>query len=133
MVVVDTSIAFKWFDADEVGADRARDILRQHLSGRQRIWVPDLLGYELANAWSTKSRLTAKWVEENLKMLQKLKLHYLSLDFDLLENAAKLAKKYEVTVYDALYVVLAEEKRCKLVTADKRFAKKINSPDIELI
>ncbi len=43
----------------------------------------------------------------------------------LLKEAAKLATKYEITIYDALYVAAAEKHKTKLATLDKKLAKKL--------
>jgi predicted nucleic acid-binding protein len=36
------------------------------------------------------------------------------------DNALRLAVRYELAVYDSLYLVLAQELNCSLITADKK-------------
>ncbi|MDP3758645.1 MAG: hypothetical protein Q8Q86_02905, partial [Candidatus Daviesbacteria bacterium] len=57
MIIIDSSVVFKWFDETETDGEQALRILRSHLSKSDNIIVPDLILYELANAWSTKSAL----------------------------------------------------------------------------
>lgn len=133
MIVIDSSVVFKWFDETEVGSEQALQILRSHLSKSNNIVVPDLILYELANAWSTKSVLKFEEIIDNLGLLKKYSLKIIYIDFNFLKEAVLMSTKYSVSVYDAIYAVLAKDKRCSLVTADEKFVKKINLPFIKLL
>lgn len=133
MIVVDSSVAFKWFDETEESSVQALQVLHNHLSKSNDIFVPDLILYELANAWSTKSALKFEEIIDNLKLLKKYSLKIKEVDFNILEKAISISKKYQVTVYDAVYAVLAQEKNCILITADGKFVKKINLPFVKLL
>lgn len=134
MVVIDTSVTFKWFETEqEELIERAFAILRDHLAGNNVIVVPELILYELANSWSTKSRLTANSIKIYLKDLEKYQLQLEQISFPLLKKAVDFSKKYNVTVYDASYAILAKEKRCNLVTADERFVKIVNLPYVKFL
>lgn len=133
MVIVDASIVYKWFAENEEDSSLALNILQKHINGREKIAVPDLILYELANAWVTKTAIPSARVKTNLKDLQDAGLELENVTFDLAAKAVNFAKKYNASVYDAIYVVLAKEKRCNLVTADKKFAEKINLPYVKLL
>lgn len=131
MIVIDSSVIFKWFDANEDFHLQAKGYLRQHLSRENEILIPDLLLYEITNAWTTKSKLDEKDVKDNLARLEKYSLKIIPINFELLKKAAWLSKKYQVSVYDAIYAIMAEEKKCNLITADDKFANKINLPFVK--
>jgi predicted nucleic acid-binding protein len=133
MIIVDTSVAFKWFSIEEGNRTQAVRILDAHLSGKEPIVVPDLFFYELANAWATKTALPPEQIHEYLASLQSFELKVSHLTIPLLTQAADLAKRYQVSVYDASYAVLAKEKGCLLITADERFARQIQLPYVTLL
>ncbi len=133
MVVIDASVGHKWFNKEESDVDKALKILEAHLVGQNSIVVPDIILYELANVWSTMTSLATEETIDNLKQFKKYNLKIISIDFVLLKKAVNLSKKYQVTVYDATYAVLAKEKKCDLITADKKFVAKINLSFVKLL
>lgn len=133
MIVIDSSVVFKWFDETEEGSAQALQILHDHLSKNNDIFVPGLILYEVTNAWSTKSVLKFEEIIGNLKLLKKYSLKIKEVDFNILEKAISISKKYKVSVYDAVYAVLAKEKKCLLITADKKFAEKVNFSFVKLL
>ncbi|MBI2017971.1 type II toxin-antitoxin system VapC family toxin [Candidatus Daviesbacteria bacterium] len=134
MVVIDASLAFKWFEIEqEEFIEQALEILQDHLLGNNIIVAPDLILYELSNSWSTKSRLTAKEIKIYLKDLEKYQLKLEPVNLDMLKRAVDFSKKYGISVYDAVYVILAKQKRCKLITADQKLAAKVNLSFVKLL
>ncbi len=133
MVILDTAVVYKWFAKNEGDSLLALNILQKHVNGQEKIIVPELILYELANAWVTKKAIPSAIIKTNLKDLQEAGLGIESSTFDLIAKAVAFAKKYNVTVYDSIYAVLAKEKGCKLITADKKFAEKINLPYVKLL
>lgn len=132
MIVIDSSVVFKWFSTDkEPNVDSAIQLLEAHRSKREIIIVPDLIVYEVANAWVTKSELTESRIKLHIQDLEAAKLQFISLDFNLVQKTVKFSKKYRVSVYDAIYAILASEKGCDLITADIKFAEKVNLPFIK--
>lgn len=128
MIVIDSSVAFKWFSTDrEEDVAKARKLLGDHINNQETIIVPDLIIYELANAWATKSALTEERIQIHLNDLKDIKLSLQSFNFVLIQKAIEFSKKYHVSVYDSLYAVLAQMKGCKLITADNKFTDKIDS------
>lgn len=126
MIIIDSSVVFKWFDKGEIDSKKALELLHPHLINKNSISVPELILYELANSWSTKSKLSIREVLDNIKLLKKYNLKVNPVNFQLLYKASKFSKKYKVSVYDAIYAVLAKEKKCELITADNKFADKVN-------
>lgn len=126
MVVLDTSVTFKWFEEKEKGHTEATEILGQHNLGKEKIIAPDLLLYEMTNAWSTKSYNTISQVIRNLKLLDKWKLGFIKLEITDFKKAAEYSKKYKISVYDASYIALAQKKKCDFITADQKLVEKVN-------
>lgn len=131
MVVIDTSVAFKWTDENEQFRDQALRILRDHIQNKVKITVPQLFYYELANAWATKTKLTIPIIERNLERLKKAGLETEPPNVDSIAKAVEFSKKYKVSVYDASYAVLAQEKKCDLITADTKFVDQVNLPFVK--
>lgn len=131
MVIIDTSVVFKWFDKKESLRSQARELLKQHLTKQEEIVVPDLLLYEITNAWATKSNLPIDRIQKNLDLLEKYNLEFVNPNFDLVKRAGKFAVEHKVTVYDAIYAVLASEKKCRLITVDEKFIKKTEQDYIQ--
>lgn len=105
-------------------------IVRLTFHNRQFTDLTDKL-YNYTIAWATKSKLDIEKVLANLSLLRKYSLQTIAIDFKLMESAAKFAKNYQISSYDATYAVLAKQKKCQLVTADKKFLKLVNLPYIK--
>lgn len=133
MVVIDTSVVFKWFADTEEKREEAKKFLVGHLNKTEPIIVPDLLLYEITNAWATKTALTQEDVLENLTLLKKYALNIAPVTFSLVTKAAKLSKTYSISVYDAIYIALAQEKGIRIVTADEKLVRKVPLPFIDLL
>lgn len=133
MLIIDASVAFKWFDKNEENFEEAKKILKEHLLGKEEISVPDLFFYELTNAWVTKSALKANEIKKNLEKIKEYSLTIIPVNYVTLEKTINFAKKYAVSVYDAMYAMIALERKCTLVTADDRFVKQTNQKYITKI
>lgn len=128
MVVVDTSVAYKWFSPDK------EELLSEALAllkNSDALIAPDLIIYELANSWATKTKLKISQIKIFLKDLEETEIKIEPVSFELVRKAIDFSKKYYVSVYDASYAVLAEEKGCDLFTADSKFVKKVNLPFVK--
>lgn len=133
MVIVDASVAFKWFSQNEENSDQALKILSSHQNKQNIILAPDLLFYELANAWATKTSLAIKGIKTFLKDLQNINLKIEAINFELLNQAVVLSKKYKISLYDAVYITLAKRKKCLFITSDQKLVSKTNLPFVKLL
>lgn len=131
MVVVDASVVYKWFNIEEEKVDQALQILESHLKKQKKVVVPDIILYELANVWSTKTALTAEEAIINLRQLKEHALDIVPVDFILLEEAIKICKKYQISVYDAYYIMLAKKNKCQFITADLKLVSQVSLPFVK--
>ncbi|HEX9669609.1 MAG TPA: type II toxin-antitoxin system VapC family toxin [Thermoanaerobaculia bacterium] len=117
--VLDTSVVAKWFFKEE-GTDRAEALLMDSLEGNTRIEIPSLLFYELANVVWT--RQTESFGDQQARMVwaELTSFPLRVTDWSaLLPDALTFAIRHEVTVYDAVFVVLARQLGGDLITADR--------------
>lgn len=132
MIVVDASVVVKWFQ-EEKDSDKARLLQHDHISGENSIIIPRLLYYELANTFTTKSRLPNKNIQDNFQALFQMKLHiYEEQEMDVIETTL-LAKNKNTSFYVMLYAVIAKNKKCDMVTADERFVRRTKFPHVKLL
>lgn len=132
MVVVDTSVAYKWFSPEkEEFLPQALGLLKTHLQGQESIIAPDLIVYELANAWATKTKLATDQIQIFLRDFKKIRIRVEPTILELIGQAVDFSRQHQVSVYDASYAVLAREKKCSFFTADSKFVKRINLPFVK--
>lgn len=131
MIVIDASVAFKWFDKREEFRDKSLLILHNHLDNSNKIVVPSLLYLEVANALVTKTNTKTETVKEDLDKLNNSNLQIHSFTKQEYIEAAVLSRKHGTTVYDMLYAVIAKKLRTVLITADQSFIKKTKFPFVK--
>ena len=124
MIVLDASVVIKWFQEEE-NSDQAVSIQKQHSAGENTIIVPDLLFYEVANVLRYKKEVTQETITNVLDFLHKAELRSFALSPIELREVIIFARMYDITVYDALYVVLAQQLKCSFVTADRNLQQKL--------
>lgn len=116
-VVVDASVAVKWFVPEELSAEA-----RQLLTPEYELLAPDLLWAELGNTLWKKHRrreLDSRTAMGLLRDFSRIPIEFHSAG-RWADTALALALRHGVTVYDALYLALAAGNRTTLVTADRR-------------
>lgn|SRR3989344_6203828 len=133
MVIIDSSVAFKWLTPEEPQQEEAFLYLEKHLNKTNPILVPSLIFYELTNAWACKGHLTIKNVKDNIGRVKEYNLKVAEIDFAILKKAAELAKEYKISAYDAIYIALAQKKKCNFVTADQKLVSKVNLPFVKTL
>ncbi len=125
--VVDASVGVKLVlnEADSVLAHDLFLILDSNPAAV--FWVPDLFYAECGNIlWKSHRRgvLQAGAAEAHLKLIRGLKLQAIP-SVSLVETALEIALRFEVTVYDAVYVAASSRVQQPLITADDKLARKL--------
>jgi predicted nucleic acid-binding protein len=120
-VVVDSSVAVKWFVSEgESGVAEARALLDGHLRGVRLLCAPSHLVLEVLNALRFRG-LDERDLERAGGLILDARLELTPVE-TLASRAAVLAATHSLTVYDAAFVALAESLGCDLLTADRRLA-----------
>ena len=120
--VIDAGVAVKWF-IPEVDSAQAHQLLECYLQGVDSPVAPDLLIAECGNVFWRRCRqgdITPDEATESLADLLTLQVPLVPAT-SLVQSALSLALQRQRTGYDALYLVLAQERNCDLITADERF------------
>jgi predicted nucleic acid-binding protein len=115
-LVVDASVALKWFVAED-GSDVAVALL-----DGEALIAPDLVLAEVCNAaWKSLRRgeIDHAQFDEVATDLTQVFQRLVTLD-RLVRPAAALARDLDHPIYDCFYLALAEAEDAPLVTADRR-------------
>lgn len=126
--VIDASVVIKWFVHEE-GEQEALSLLKKHRENEILLVVPELIFLETINVLRYKSN-DEEFLSEVNKTLWESEFHVEKLNSYLLEKASIIALQNNLSVYDALYVAIAQISGAELITADKDFKK---LPNVRLL
>ena len=125
-IVIDANVAIKWV-LKEPGREEAVSLLDAYEAGTVDLIAPQLLMAEVASALSKRCRRgdmaparakqAFRLLEDRSPMLIDNPAH--------LSLALSMSLTHQISLWDALYLALAVERRCDLVTADRRFQRSI--------
>ena len=133
--VVDPSVALAWVLPDETSV-RA-DAVRKAMEAGAEAWIASHWWLEMANGLliaERRGRISPEGCAEALSLV-------FALPFEEDEETAEqlprrtlsLARKHDLTIYDAAYLELAQRRRATLATFDDRLAKAAGKEKIALI
>jgi predicted nucleic acid-binding protein len=122
--VIDASVGFKCAVPEDLSrkALRLRDDFRR---GTDELLAPDLFSVEVANSLVMAAR-AGRIPESDLPIFHADMMGNLPIihpSMSLLPRAYEISSQSRASVYDALYVALAEREECDLVTADEKLIK----------
>ena len=116
--VLDTSVVVKWFFAEE-GTERAELFLRELEEEAARAIVPFSLYYEFCNVLWVKRRKGLDEAKASAIWQELIRLPLEVVDgTGLLPQALAFSFRHEISPYDAVFVVLAQDQECDFITAD---------------
>lgn len=121
-VVVDSSVALKWY-LEEEGADAARQVLLE-----ENLAAPEFLLVECANVFATKARqgrIGVLGASQGMAELNGRLSIRLYPDRAYAEYAHALAIELGHSAHDCLYLAVALQEGMILITADDRFEEKV--------
>lgn len=125
--LLDSSVVLKWFRRDEVWRDVALQLRQAYIEGRMLIYVPDLLTYEIANVLRYKPDLSQGQVQAALNSLYDMQIRIVNGSREMIKEATHLAYLYDVTVYDAAFMAIAEYLNVPFITADDKLSQKLRN------
>ena len=126
MIVVDASVAIKWFVTGEPLVDEAAQVLDQIGRDPTRYGVPDLFMNELLAVLCRLPGSQPAKVQEVLSLVEALGMARVGNGHELLALAADFAGRWRLSGYDAVYVALAALSDGVWLTADARAARRVS-------
>ncbi len=131
-LVLDASVIVKWYFEEEGSeqSNKIKELYRNHIID---IIVPDLLYFEFINAVRFNKDLTNREKNRIVKNLFNINLETIALGGSDFVDALNYAEKYDTTIYDTAYYILAMKLNCKYITADQDFYHKIQDKYVDLI
>jgi predicted nucleic acid-binding protein len=134
--VIDASVAAKWLFR-EPDSDKARDLLERVNKGQMSLIAPELLPAEIGSMlWK---RVLREGVNLNDATAQYARFKRVRLGLvgitRLVDSALLLALRQRHPIYDCLYLALALEAGCDLITADEKMHRAFspNFPQVRLL
>ena len=121
--VIDASVAVKWLSEEE-GTDAALRLRDAHVEGTTTLSAPDLLLYELANAFRYKPDFDEEKVSSAMADVLDLEIDLISPTRELIDKTVEDAYLYEISIYDSCYLALGELMGIIVYTSDKKFYEK---------
>ena len=119
--VIDASIVLKWIPAGgELGVEFADEIYQKIKDGVISVSAPSFLLVEVTNVLLRKKNFSKSEVGEFLEKIQNCGISF--LDFSYLKTGAlvNLTAERGVSAYDGIYLLLAVEMECKLISDDAK-------------
>jgi predicted nucleic acid-binding protein len=135
--VLDASVAISWCFPGDPTEDTpySRQILTQ-LEVQDAI-VPGVWPFEIANgifvSFAVRKRITEEQIGEYLERLRALPIRVEQQDIWANVGLEMLARKWNLTAYDAAYLDLAMRKRIPLATADLKLRAAAASERLEVV
>lgn len=124
MSVLDTSVVLKWF-VDETDSEKAIRLREEYFANKKEIVVPDFLLLEVANVLRYHPNFETEDIIITLETLFDMAIDIVTPTSQLLRHTVFLAKKLDITCYDAIYVALAQDLEISLITADEKLYSKV--------
>jgi predicted nucleic acid-binding protein len=129
--VVDACVAAQWVlpSAGEGLLEQANHLIARHVKRELHLLAPDLIEVEIGNVlWKAmrRKRISPASAENSLRRFTELGIQVIPTS-DLLGTALQIAKDFDRSFYDSLYVALALATQTELVTANERLVNSLGS------
>lgn len=120
-IVIDASIVIDWFTSE--GNVQSEEILRQIKKDKIEVFAPSFILVEVLNILLKKKGIPENITSKVLDELRKIGINFKSFLITDTPSLKEVCYKYNITSYDGLYIYLAKQQKCKLLTADKELLK----------
>ena len=124
--VLDSSVGFKWLVTEPL-SDKAELLRQDYQNGIHELVSPDVFPVEVTHALTRAERQGRITSVEGAKLYMDLmtSLPRLCPYLSFLPRAYEISSQMRVGVYDCLYVAVAEQEKCDLITADDKMIKNL--------
>jgi predicted nucleic acid-binding protein len=127
-MILDSSVGLKWLVPEE-GSEAALELL-----GLTDLFVPTFFHAEIASALWKKARREEIRIEEIMPYFARLPELVTTIDeTEAMPRALAVASELAHPVCDCIYLALAEARDDVVLTADRRFARKVRGPMAQLV
>ncbi len=133
--VIDASIAVKWFIVEDY-SDKALKLLKDYGNGVADLYAPCFFKLEVANAlrkYFVKGILSKEMVYRIYNLFKNIELNYIIERWDLVDRALKYSINNSITLYDALYIIIAKHVNGKMVTADDKLYRRLKDVEEDIV
>ena len=124
-VVLDTSALIRLYVPDGPLPEDLENCIASAWCSETILIIPELAFAELTQVLWKKEKagfLEPFEVDEILSSILELPLE-VDGHYAILPDALKIARQYNITVYDAIFLAVAKKRNAKLITADQKLAK----------
>lgn len=127
LCVADASVILKWYCLDsERDVEKALKLRDDFRSRRIELIEPELLIYEIANVLRYKESLEEGLVRKAVVSIFEMRI-LRPVNQEMMEEAVRLARVHETTVYDSTYISFAHHFGCRFITADRKLQQRIGA------
>ena len=118
---IDASIALKWVSTkNESNISEAGQLFARAINRKIVFSAPTLLKVEVANILLKKKKIRVKECHEAIETINKANISYIELTDTLVKEAVRQSSKYNLSVYDGVYVATSYFLENQLLSADEK-------------
>ncbi len=128
-VVADSNVLIKWFIPEKY-SDSAKRMRDNHIRGHISVVAPAYALLEFSNTirkYVNRGILTPSDAAFVMNLLFESKITFVAITRDQLIKALNYGIRNHITVYDAYYLIIAQELNTDFYTADEKLLKKLTS------
>ena len=128
-LVVDSGVAIRWFQSHMDHQTQALNIFNRLKEDEFQLIEPDLIYAEFGNILWKMTRFQGLKPETARRSI----VEFATLQMTIVSNANLFADAYSIathhnrSVYDCLYIALAQREKCTFVTADEKLFNAVGS------
>lgn len=118
---IDVNVVLAWMELQSPELfGPANKLFRKVRRGEVEVCAPEFLLVELTNVLKWRYKNDKEETEELIKRTKRAGIRFVTVDSGEMEEESRLMYEHGLTAYDALYLLVAQETDCKLVTADPK-------------
>ena len=118
---IDASVALKWVTHEkELNLEQAKYIFMKSVKRNITLIAPTLLKAEVANILLKKKKLSMASTKKALMIIKKANVIFTELNDSLINVSLYFADKYNLSVYDGIYLATSHLSQTPLISDDEK-------------